>query len=96
MKNCQKWMLLFAVIAVGAVLVLPQYGFQYSGLPVLIGLLMIGCCVLPMIFWMCKASVAGGGSCCGGESSCCGGKDKVLSPEEKTAQAKSTQKPSCH
>ena len=92
MKNCQKSMLLFAVIAVGAVLLLPDYGFQYSGLPVLIGLLMIGCCVLPMIFGMSKASVAGGGS--GG--SCCGGKEKVLSPEEKTPQAKSTQKPSCH
>jgi len=88
MKSCPKWMLFCAVIAVGVVLMLPQYGFQFSGFPVLISLLMIGCCVLPMIIMMSKASVGGG--------SCCGGKHKAFSEEEKKGQVMGTQKPSCH
>lgn len=90
MKSFQRWMLLCAGLALGASFLLPHYGFQLTGFPLLIGLLMISVCILPMIFRRSKASVGGGGG------RCCGGKREILSNDDTKAQPMAAQKPACH
>jgi len=64
MKNCHKWMILCVVVAVAFVFVLPKFGVPLAGASLLIPILMIGCCVLPMLFMMRSGQGEGKGSCC--------------------------------
>ncbi len=69
MKNCHKWMIVCAVAALALVFVLPKLGVPLGGgASLLIPLLMIGCCVLPMLFMMKAGSDGKGDSCCSKKS----------------------------
>lgn len=63
MKNCHRWMLGCVAVAVILFVVLPRFGVAIAGASLIFPLLMIGCCVLPMLFMM-KTDKGDGGSCC--------------------------------
>lgn len=89
MKNCHKWMILCVVVALAFVFVLPKFGVSLAGASLLFPILMIGCCVLPMIMMMFSSRSEKGG--------CCGQKDKskTSSSDEKELNPTS-EKTSCH
>ncbi|MFO0842275.1 MAG: hypothetical protein U0797_07725 [Gemmataceae bacterium] len=54
MKNCHKPMMVGAILLLCAVLFLPLAGVTVPSSPLLLSLVMLGCCVLPMllmVFW---------------------------------------------
>lgn len=64
MKHCYKWMLFCVAAALAVYFILPKFGIAVGGASLLVLLLMIGCCVLPMLFIM-KSGIQGDkGSCC--------------------------------
>lgn len=64
MKNCHKWMILCVVAALAIIFVLPKLGVSLGGVSWLVPLLMIGCCVVPMLFMMSSGEGKEHGSCC--------------------------------
>ena len=91
MKNCYKPMLLCLAIAVLAILVLPRFGFQIAGASAFFGLLMVACCVLPMVLMMFGILKGDGNKSC-----CAPSKGKDLAEEEKKGQSTTTKKAGCH
>ena len=78
------------VAAIANAFVLPQLGVPLAGSSLLVLVLMVGCCVLPMLFMMKAGQGEGKASCCGkGEQK--GEQDgKVVSKDAKDTSA------SCH
>lgn len=74
MKNCHKWMILCVVAALAIIFVLPKLGVSLGGVSWLVPLLMIGCCVVPMLFMMSSGEGKEHGSCCS--------KKEAKSPQE--------------
>ena len=91
MKNCYKGMIACVLIALALFVVLPKFGYTIAGASLLIPLLMIGCCVLPMLFMMkCASPAEEKGGCCGKTEN-----SKTSTSDEKE-QKVAPQKPSCH
>ena len=88
MKNCHKWMILCVVGAIAIVFLLPKLGIPVAGASLLVTLLMVGCCVLPMLFMMKSASGEKGG--------CCGKMDDSKTSADGKEQSQDSKKPSCH
>lgn len=63
MKNCHRWMLACVAVAVILFVVLPRFGVAIAGASLIVPLLMVGCCVLPMLFMM-RSDRGNEGSCC--------------------------------
>ena len=68
MKHCYKWMAACVVMALAVAFVLPRIGVPFAGLALLAPLLMIACCVLPMLFMLKAGQDGKKGSCCVKES----------------------------
>ena len=64
MKNCYKWMVVCGVAAIAIAFLLPQLGVPLAGSSLIVLFLMIGCCVLPMLFMMKAGQGEGKASCC--------------------------------
>ncbi len=64
MKNCRKWMFLCVAIALAVFLILPKFGIAVAGASLIVPLLLISCCVLPMLFMMRTGQGKEGESCC--------------------------------
>ena len=88
MKNCHRWMLACVAVAVILFVVLPRFGVSIAGASLLIPLLMVGCCVLPMLFMMKSSSGEKGG--------CCGKMDNAKASADGKEQSQDSKKPSCH
>lgn len=89
MKNCHKWMLVCVVVALAIAFVLPRFGVSLAGASFLVPLLMIGCCVLPMLFMTMSARD-------GKESSCCSKEGKPVLDGEKGTEKLKSESGSCH
>ncbi len=90
MKSCHKWMVACVLIALAIIFVLPRLGVSLPGAALLIPLLMIGCCVLPMLFMM----RSGQGK---DEASCCSKKEHKGEQENKgVAENVKSSSGSCH
>lgn len=59
-------MLIACVGVLALVLLLPRLGVEVAGAGVLLTLLMIGCCVLPMLLLVLPRGEDKDGGCCGG------------------------------
>lgn len=90
MKNCHKWMIACVVGALAITFVLPILGVPLFGASLLFPLLMIACCVLPMLFMM----KADGGN--GKEGSCCSKEHKGEQKTKAGAEKDKTGSKSCH
>ena len=90
MKSCHKWMIICLAGAVAIVFVLPRFGLPVEGASILIPLLMIGCCVLPMVMMMFTSRSGKMGGCCGHKD------DSKPSSSENPAMKAFAEKPSCH
>jgi hypothetical protein len=90
MKNCHKWMVVCVVGAIGIAFVLPQLGVPLAGSSLIVILLMIGCCVLPMLFMMKTGQGEGKGSCCSKGEQKSDQKGKEVGKDTKDSSA------SCH
>lgn len=64
MKHCYKWMAACVAVGLVAFLILPMVGVPIAGTSLLFPLLMVGCCVLPMLFMVKSGQKAEGHSCC--------------------------------
>lgn len=91
MKHCYKWMVLCVAVALAIFVILPMFGIAIAGASLLVPILMIGCCIIPMVMMM-RASGSEGG-----KGGCCGGHEKTKEPatSEKEQKPAST-KQSCH
>lgn len=89
MNSCFKWMAVCVVLALALSYVPQAFGVSLAGVSVLIPLLMIGCCVLPMLA---LSSSGKKGGCCAKE-----GKDDSSAALAAQSDQKSTSgKTSCH
>ena len=68
MKNSPYWMIVCVGLALAAVVLLPQFGVPLAGASLFFLVLMIGCCVLPMLFMMRAGSDGKDSSCCSEEN----------------------------
>lgn len=82
MIHCRPWMLAVCLAALALVFLLPRFGVDVAGSGLLFTLLMVGCCVLPMLMSMRKK----GGGCCG--------KEEPTGSSETSASDKPA--PKCH
>lgn len=89
MKHCMKWMIACVLIALTLIVVLPKFGVATAGASLLIPLLMIGCCVLPLL--MMVGAKGNSGSCCSKKN----GQHPNESGGNKNTDAKSSSG-SCH
>jgi hypothetical protein len=89
MKHCRPWMLIGCLGILALILLLPRLGVGAASGGLLLTLLMVGCCVLPMLLVLLPRGKDGTGGCCGD--------DKTDSAPSKPGGEKSEQKtPSCH
>lgn len=87
MKNCNRYILIGCLLFMAAIVLLPTFGFNVSWTPLLFGVLMIGCCVLPMLFALSRSSARG--------SSCCGS-NKARTSSESGEENEKPKSHSCH
>ena len=90
MKSCHKSMLICAVIAIGLIFLLPQFGVAVGSASLLFPLIMVVCCVLPMFLMMNAAKSENG------KSGCCGSKAASDAPSADAGTKKEPTAKSCH
>lgn len=90
MKICHKWMIICLLGAIAVVVVLPKFGLSLAGASLLVPLLMMGCCVLPMVMMLFSTRLAVKGGCCSQK------KNHQSSYPEDTIVKLQIEKPSCH
>ncbi len=90
MKGCHKSMLICAAIAIGLILILPQFGVAVGSASLLFPLIMVVCCVLPMFLMMSAAKSEDG------KSGCCGSKATSDAASGDAGTKKDPTSKSCH
>lgn len=91
MKHCYKWMILCVAVALAVLFILPKFGIAVAGASLIVPILMIGCCVIPMIMMMSASGSEGG------KRGCCGGHEDSKNPVTGEKEQKPTSpKQSCH
>lgn len=89
MKSCHRpWMLVACASIAALLLLLPWLGVNAAGAGIFLTLLMVGCCVLPMLLIMAPRG-EGKGGCCGAEKP----GPSQTGPDGEKADEKET---SCH
>lgn len=90
MNGCHKWVLICLLGIAVLALVSPQFNYAVAAVPAwVIALLMVGCCVAPILWSATSTAKNRGGSCCGdtrGRSN----------EDEADTVPKDPKKPSCH
>ncbi len=64
MKNCHSWIIGCVLVALAVVFVLPKFGLPLAGASLMIPLLLIGCCVLPVVMMAFASTSKEKGGCC--------------------------------
>lgn len=92
MKACHRpWMLIACVVILALLFLLPRFGVNVAAAGVLLPLLMIGCCLLPMLLIVLPRKDDGGRGCCGA------GKPAPSPPtRDGTKHEKDRKAPGCH